>query len=63
MTFETISVAGLGYIGLPTASILAVYGKNLIGVDVNQYAVDIINRGRIHIIEPNFIIDIKRVWC
>ena len=53
MSFETISVIGLGYIGLPTAAMFAAYGKNVIGVDVNQNAVDTINRGEIHIIEPD----------
>lgn len=52
MSFETVSVIGLGYIGLPTAAMFAAYGKNVIGVDVNQHAVDTINRGEIHIIEP-----------
>jgi UDP-N-acetyl-D-mannosaminuronic acid dehydrogenase len=47
-----VSVIGLGYIGLPTAAILASRGVNVIGVDVNQSAVDIINQGKIHIIEP-----------
>lgn len=53
MSFETISVIGLGYIGLPTAAMFAAYGKNVIGVDVNPHAVDTINRGEIHIVEPD----------
>lgn len=53
MSFETISVIGLGYIGLPTAAMFAAYGKNVIGVDVDKYAVDTINRGEIHIVEPD----------
>lgn len=53
MPFETISVVGLGYIGLPTAAVFASRKKKVIGVDVNQWAVDIINRGEIHIIEPD----------
>tara|TARA_R110002167_G_scaffold287859_6_gene492753 strand:+ start:7638 stop:8909 length:1272 start_codon:yes stop_codon:yes gene_type:complete len=53
MSFETISVIGLGYIGLPTAVMFAAYGKNVIGVDVNQHVIDTINRGEIHIIEPD----------
>jgi UDP-N-acetyl-D-mannosaminuronic acid dehydrogenase len=52
MSFETISIVGLGYIGLPTAAVFASRKKRVIGVDVNQKAVDIINRGQIHIIEP-----------
>lgn len=53
MSFETISVIGLGYIGLPTASAFASHKKKVIGVDVNQHAVDTINRGAIHIVEPD----------
>ncbi|WP_316346932.1 UDP-N-acetyl-D-mannosamine dehydrogenase [Desulfuromonas acetoxidans] len=53
MNFETISVVGLGYIGLPTAAVFASRKKFVIGVDVNQDAVDTINRGEIHIVEPD----------
>ncbi|MEZ9466545.1 UDP-N-acetyl-D-mannosamine dehydrogenase [Vibrio breoganii] len=53
MSFETISVVGLGYIGLPTAAMFASRKKTVIGVDVNQGAVDTINRGEIHIVEPD----------
>ncbi|MFA0237742.1 UDP-N-acetyl-D-mannosamine dehydrogenase [Vibrio sp. 10N.222.55.C7] len=53
MSFETISVVGLGYIGLPTAAMFASRKKTVIGVDVNQNAVDTINRGEIHIVEPD----------
>ncbi|PIP80047.1 MAG: UDP-N-acetyl-D-mannosamine dehydrogenase [Gammaproteobacteria bacterium CG22_combo_CG10-13_8_21_14_all_40_8] len=52
MSFETISVVGLGYIGLPTAAAFASKQIKVIGVDVNQSTVDTINRGEIHIIEP-----------
>lgn len=52
MNFETISVIGLGYIGLPTAAVIASNGIRVIGVDVNQHAVDTINQGKIHIVEP-----------
>jgi len=53
MTFETISIIGLGYIGLPTAAVFASRKIKVIGVDVNQKAVDTINRGQIHIVEPD----------
>lgn len=53
MSFDTISVIGLGYIGLPTAAMFASKGKNVIGVDINQETIEIINAGKIHIIEPN----------
>jgi len=52
MNFETVSVVGLGYIGLPTAAILATHGLQVIGYDVNASVVDTINRGKIHIVEP-----------
>ncbi|MGB6055990.1 MAG: UDP-N-acetyl-D-mannosamine dehydrogenase [Burkholderiaceae bacterium] len=51
--FETISIVGLGYIGLPTAAIFASRHKKVIGVDINQHAVDTINRGGIHIVEAD----------
>jgi len=47
-----VSVIGLGYIGLPTAAILAARQVVVIGVDVNQHVVDTISQGRVHIVEP-----------
>lgn len=47
-----VAVLGLGYIGLPTAAIIASKGCKVIGVDVNQLVVDTINAGKIHIKEP-----------
>ena len=44
---------GLGYIGLPTAALLANRGYQVHGVDTNQRIVDIINKGEIHIVEPD----------
>ena len=52
MNFDTISVIGLGYIGLPTAAVLAARKKKVIGIDVDQHVVDTINFGKIHIVEP-----------
>lgn len=52
MSFNVISVVGLGYIGLPTAAVIASRRKEVIGIDINQHAVDTINRGDIHIVEP-----------
>jgi len=48
-----INVIGLGYIGLPTAALLANRGYEVHGVDVVQSVVDIINKGEIHIVEPD----------
>ena len=50
--FTTVSMIGLGYIGLPTAAMFAARRVRVIGVDINQHAVDTINRGEIHIVEP-----------
>lgn len=49
---KDICVIGLGYIGLPTAALLANNGYNVHGVDVIQATVDTINQGKIHIVEP-----------
>ena len=49
---KTVSVVGLGYIGLPAAAMFAANGANVIGVDVSQHAVETINKGKIHIVEP-----------
>lgn len=51
--FKRISVIGLGYIGLPTAAMFASRKIEVIGVDVNRAAVETINRGEIHIVEPD----------
>lgn len=59
MPFNTISVVGLGYIGLPTAAVFASRKVNVIGVDVNQHAVDTINKGEIHIVEPELDIVVR----
>ena len=52
MIMKKICVIGLGYIGLPTAALLANRGYDVHGVDVVQDTVDVINRGEIHIVEP-----------
>ena len=49
---KKICVIGLGYIGLPTAALLANRGYDLHGVDVVKSTVDTINEGKIHIVEP-----------
>ena len=61
MSFKKISVIGLGYIGLPTAAVIASRGIEVIGVDVNQHAVDTINQGNIHIVEPDLDIVVRGV--
>lgn len=59
MTFSRISVVGLGYIGLPTAAVLASRGVDVIGVDVNPKTVDTVNQGRVHIVEPELDIVVQ----
>ncbi|PWH06459.1 UDP-N-acetyl-D-mannosamine dehydrogenase [Brachybacterium endophyticum] len=48
---DTVCVIGLGYIGLPTAAVLAQAGKRVIGVDVKQTNVDAINAGQVPFVE------------
>ena len=50
--FDTISVIGLGYIGLPTAALFASRKVYVVGVDVTEETVDLINKGKTHIVEP-----------
>jgi len=50
--FTKVTMIGLGYIGLPTAALLAKHKVKVHGVDINQRVVDTINRGEIHIVEP-----------
>jgi UDP-N-acetyl-D-mannosaminuronic acid dehydrogenase len=52
-SFERISIIGLGYIGLPTAALFASRKIEVVGVDVNQKVIDTINRGEVHIVEPD----------
>lgn len=59
MSFNSISMIGLGYIGLPTAAILASRKINVIGVDVNKKVVDKINQGEIHIVEPELDVYVR----
>ena len=54
-----VSIIGLGYIGLPTAAILASRKVEVVGVDVSQHAVDTINRGEIHFVEPELDILVR----
>lgn len=53
MKFKTVSVVGLGYIGLPTAAIFASREISVVGVDISPVTVETINRGEIHIVEPD----------
>lgn len=61
LPFKRISVIGLGYIGLPTAAMFASRKVEVVGVDVNQNAVDTINRGEVHIVEPDLDLVVRAV--
>jgi UDP-N-acetyl-D-mannosaminuronic acid dehydrogenase len=50
---QKVCVIGMGYIGLPTATLLAGSGYDVAGMDVNPKVVEIINQGKIHIVEPD----------
>jgi UDP-N-acetyl-D-mannosaminuronic acid dehydrogenase len=50
---EKVCVVGLGYIGLPTAVVLAQTGMQVAGVDVREETVERINQGKAHIVEPD----------
>lgn len=52
-TINTVAVIGLGYIGLPTAAILATNGLTVIGVDVNLETVEAVKRGQVPFVEPD----------
>lgn len=56
---QSICVIGLGYIGLPTASLLGTKGYNVHGVDTSERVVNTINQGKIHIVEPDLDILVK----
>ena len=49
----TVVMMGLGYIGLPTAALIASKGLQVFGVDIRESVVDTINKGHIHIVEPD----------
>lgn len=49
----SISVIGLGYIGLPTSALLASNGYKVHGIDLNKSIVKVINQGKVHIVEPD----------
>jgi UDP-N-acetyl-D-mannosaminuronic acid dehydrogenase len=59
MSSKHVSVIGLGYIGLPTAAVIASKKQKVVGVDVVQNKVDIINAGKTHIIEPGLEVMVK----
>lgn len=59
MKTQDVAFVGLGYIGLPTAVVLANSGVNVIGIDVKAENVESINRGEITIVEPGLEVGLK----
>jgi UDP-N-acetyl-D-mannosaminuronic acid dehydrogenase len=59
LPFAKASVIGLGYIGLPTAAMLANRGVEVIGVDVNERIVRLLNEGKVQIVEPDLDIAVQ----
>ncbi|WP_307844028.1 UDP-N-acetyl-D-mannosamine dehydrogenase [Sanguibacter suaedae] len=53
-----MAVIGLGYIGLPTAAVLATHGFDVVGVDINPSTVDAVNRGKVPFVEPDLEISV-----
>lgn len=53
MDKSKVVMMGLGYIGLPTAAVIASKNIHVHGVDISQHVVDTINKGKIHIVEPD----------
>ena len=51
--FKRICVVGLGYVGLPTAAVFASRGVDVLGCDIDADTVDLVNQGRVHIVEPD----------
>jgi UDP-N-acetyl-D-mannosaminuronic acid dehydrogenase len=51
--FEKVAVIGLGYIGLPTAALIASRGTQVVGIDTNEDVVRTVASGAIHISEPD----------
>lgn len=60
MTKPTVAFVGLGYIGLPTAVVMANSGVDVTGVDVNEANVERINRGEVTIVEPGLEKELKK---
>ncbi|MCW2818460.1 MAG: UDP-N-acetyl-D-mannosamine dehydrogenase [Marmoricola sp.] len=55
----TVCILGLGYIGLPTAVVLATRGVEVIGVDVNESTVEAVSRGEVPFVEPDLAVAVS----
>jgi len=58
---QKVTVIGLGYIGLPSAAILAKNGFEVVGMDINKDVIRTLEKGEVHIIEPNLDVLIREV--
>ncbi len=58
---KEVCIVGLGYIGLPTAALLAYKDFNVIGVDINERVVKTVNSGKVHIVEKDLDSLVKKV--
>ena len=58
---KKVTILGLGYIGLPSAVLLASSGFQVNGVDVNDEIVEKVNAGEVHFEEPHLLETIKKV--
>ncbi|SCH43732.1 UDP-glucose 6-dehydrogenase ywqF [uncultured Clostridium sp.] len=58
---KNICIVGIGYIGLPTAAMFSSYGHKVIGVDINENVVNVLNKGKITITEPGLEEFVKKV--
>jgi UDP-N-acetyl-D-mannosaminuronic acid dehydrogenase len=54
-----VAILGLGYIGLPTAVVLATRGIEVIGVDVNESIVEAVSLGKVPFVEPDLAIAVS----
>ncbi len=61
MRVPIVAVIGLGYIGLPTATVLAMHGAEVVGVDVDAATVDTVNRGEVPFVEPGIAGALRQV--
>ena len=59
MNPEVVTI-GLGYIGLPTSALIASKSTQVLGVDIDQKVVDTINKGKIHIVEPDLDVIVSK---
>jgi UDP-N-acetyl-D-mannosaminuronic acid dehydrogenase len=53
MTTPNVVMVGLGYIGLPTAALISSKNIPVLGIDINEKVISTINKGEIHIVEPD----------